>query len=701
MIKISANFLILLLFGLFSGPVLSLEPDEMDLDLVYGDEETVSIATGTQRPLNLAPAVISVITAEEIEKIGATDINQVLETVPGLHVSVSSQGYNPIFEIRGIHSDLNPQVLLLINGLPLTNVSFGNRGLAWGGMPIKNIARIEVIRGPGSAIYGADAFAGVINIITKNAEDIDGLEIGGRGGNFDRGDGWLLYGGNLSGLDIAFSFQGGTTSGQKRVIDADAQSFFDGEFGTSASLAPGPVNLGRQYIDTSLDLSFDEWRLRAWYQGRFDGGLGAGAAQALDPIGRGSASRFNADLTYRNIDSFENWDLTAQLSFFDVANEFDTVLFPAGSAFPGSNGNLNTFPHGVIGNPDLFERHYRTDLWAFYTGFNEHTLRFGTGFRLEDLYKVTESKNFFQPGPFPQPLPGNRVVDVTGIAAFNTPHSRNIVYLLAQDEWNFAPDWTLTAGVRYDHYSDFGNTVNPRLALVWQTAYNLTSKLLYGRAFRAPSFTEQFNINNPVLLGNPNLNPETINSIELAFDYQPWQPLRTKLNIYWYLYQDIIRFVPEPNGTRTAQNSGDQTGYGLEFESTWDITDTLRLYGNYAFQKSIDDSVDADVGFAPTHQVYARADWRFLPKWNLDTQFNWVGDRKRSFGDPRPQIGDYTTLDLTLRGSDLFHGLGVSLAVKNLFDTNTREPSLPPGLIPNDLPLSGRNYYFELRYELH
>jgi outer membrane receptor protein involved in Fe transport len=689
-----------LLFALFCESVPALEPDEMDLDMVYGDEETVSIATGSRRPLNLAPAVTSVITAAQIEKIGATDIDQVLETVPGLHVSVSATAYNPIYEIRGIHSDTNTQVLLLINGLPLTNVSTGNRGLAWGGMPIKNIARIEVIRGPGSAIFGADAFAGVINIITKTAEDIDGLEIGGRGGNFDRGDGWLLYGGNLGELDIAFSLQGGTTSGQKRIIDADAQTFFDRQFGTSASLAPGPVNLDRTYIDTSLDLSLDEWRLRLWYQRR-NIGTGAGAAQALDPIGVGTASRFNADLTYHNTESFDNWDLTAQLSFFDVANETDLVLFPPGAAFPGSDGQLNSFPRGVIGNPDVFERHYRTDLWAFYTGFNKHTLRFGTGFRLEDMYKIREEKNFFQPGPFPEPLPGGRVVDVTSIAAFNTPHSRNIVYLFGQDEWNFARDWTLTAGLRYDYYSDFGNTFNPRLALVWQTAYNLTSKLLYGRAFRAPSFTEQFNINNPVSLGSSNLDPETIDSVELAFDYQPWRTFRTKLNLYWYLYQDIIRFVPDPSGARTARNSGDQTGYGLEFESTWDITDTLRLYANYAFQKSIDDSVDADVGFAPTHQVYARADWRFLPKWNLDTQFNWVGDRKRSFGDLRPPVNDYTTLDLTLRGSDLFHGLGVSLAVKNLFDTNTREPSLPPGLIPNDLPLSGRNYYFELRYELH
>lgn len=697
--KISVTLLTLLLFGLTCSPAFALEPDEIDLDLVYGDEETVSIATGTQQPLNLAPAVTSVVTAEQIARIGATDIDQVLETVPGLHASVSSSAYNSLYQIRGIHSDFNPQVLLLINGLPLTNVFLGDRGQVWGGMPIQNIARIEVIRGPGSAIYGADAFAGVINIITKTAVDIDGLEIGGRGGNFDRGDGWLLYGGNLGELDIAFSLQGGTTSGQKRIIDADAQSFFDRQFGISASFAPGPVNLNRKYIDTSIDLSLDEWRLRLWHQGR-NIGTGAGVAEALDPIGEGSASRFNADLTYHNAESFDDWDLTAQLSFFDVANETDLVLFPRGATFPDRDGKLNPFPQGVIGNPDVFERHYRTDLWAFYTGFNKHTLRFGTGFRLEDLYKISEIKNFFQPGLFPEPLPGRRVVDVSGIAAFNTPRSRNIVYLFGQDEWNFARDWALTAGLRYDHYSDFGNTFNPRLALVWQSAYNLTSKLLYGRAFRAPSFAEQFNINNPIALGNPNLDPETIDSVELAFDYQPWRAFRTKLNVYWYIYQHIIRFVPDPAGTRTAQNSGDQTGYGLEFESTWDITDTLRLYANYAFQKSIDDTVDADVGFAPTHQVYARTDWRFLPKWNLDTQFNWVGDRKRNFGDPRPPVSDYTTLDLTLRGSDLFHGLGVSLAVRNLFDTNAREPSLLPGLIPNDLPLSGRNYYFELRYEL-
>ena len=138
--------------------------EEEELELVYGDEEFISIATGRTQPIARAPSVASVITSDDIKAIGATDLDQVLETVPGLHVSNAGAGLNPIYIIRGIQSQFNPQVLMLINGIPITNSYVGNRSQVWGGMPINNIARIEVVRGPGSALYGADAFAGVINI---------------------------------------------------------------------------------------------------------------------------------------------------------------------------------------------------------------------------------------------------------------------------------------------------------------------------------------------------------------------------------------------------------------------------------------------------------------------------------------------------------------------------------------------------------
>ena len=147
--------------------------EEEELELVYGDEEFISIATGRTQPIARAPSVASVITSDDIKAIGATDLDQVLETVPGLHVSNAGAGLNPIYIIRGIQSQFNPQVLMLINGIPITNSYVGNRSQVWGGMPINNIARIEVVRGPGSALYGADAFAGVINIITKESADIN------------------------------------------------------------------------------------------------------------------------------------------------------------------------------------------------------------------------------------------------------------------------------------------------------------------------------------------------------------------------------------------------------------------------------------------------------------------------------------------------------------------------------------------------
>lgn len=706
--KTSTAYVLTIIIGISFTMRLANGADEEDLELLYGDQEMVSIATGSQVPLNLAPSIASVVTAEEIKKIGATDLDDILETVPGLHVSVAPFGYNSIYQIRGITSETNPQVLVLINGIPITNVFFGNRGQAWRGMPVENVARVEVIRGPGSAIYGADAFAGVINVISKTPSHIEGVDLGARYGSYDSKEGWLLYGGNWSELDIGFSLEAGETNGNNENIDADAQTLLDGGFGTSASRAPGSVNNLLRYLDTRLDLGWRNWQFRAGYQGR-EGGTGAGTSQALDPDGKSRSDRFNADLTYANPQLSDNWGVQAQFSFFNVSERSNLFLFPPGAAFlnPDSPSTLSEFPDGVIGRPEIAERHYRADLFADYSGFSGHKIRIGAGFRREDLYRVKDRRNFDAPENIRIAAetttifsPLGSIVDIGGQGRFIQETDREVGFAYLQDEWNFLPDWILTAGVRFDHYSDFGGTVNPRFALVWQTSYNLTTKLLYGRAFRAPSFAEQFNKNNPVALGNDDLDPETIDSVELAFDYQPAPSFRSRLNLYWYHYQDIIRFVSDaPALTTTADNDGDQNGYGLELEGQWDIVDSIHLIANYALQRSEDQKTDSDVGFAPTHQIYARLDWELRPTWNLDAQINWVGDRQRAANDSRSQVDDYTTVDLTLLGRDIWSGLGVSLAARNIFDANAKEPSLDPNLIPRDLPLAGRNFFVELRYQ--
>jgi outer membrane receptor for ferrienterochelin and colicins len=116
-----------------AGSVSAQTFEEEDLALAYGDKESISIATGSHQSVSRAPAVASVITAQDIRAIGAIDLGQALKAVPGLHVSVSSLTNGPIYSFRGIHTHYNPQVLMLVNGIPITNIFLGNRSLAWEG----------------------------------------------------------------------------------------------------------------------------------------------------------------------------------------------------------------------------------------------------------------------------------------------------------------------------------------------------------------------------------------------------------------------------------------------------------------------------------------------------------------------------------------------------------------------------------------
>ncbi len=669
--------------------------EEEQLALVYGDKSFVSIATGARQPVARAPAVATVITAQDIAALGATDLNEALEAVPGLHVSrLLTYAGKPIFIIRGIYSAFNPQVLVLLDGVPLTSVFLGDRGDVWGGMPLDNVERIEVMRGPGSALYGADAFAGVVNVITKTAADIDGTQAGARAGSFRTRDAWLLHGGRWAGMAVAAYLRYGRNEEHSRPVDADAQSGLDPVFGTHASLAPAPLRMGAEGIDAQLTLSAGNWRGQASYKRRHV--QINGIASALGG-GDGDMERFIADLGYEARDLAGAWDLSLRASYVGYDKQASVLLYPPG-AFGGA------FPDGMIGTPGHWERNTRLSASALFKGLRQHQWRIGLGLERPEIYKTTEAKNFnfvYVPGVGNLPVPLGGMVDVSATAPYLTPHKRQVRYAYLQDEWQLAPDWTLTAGVRHDRYSDFGGTTNPRVALVWSAAYNVTAKLLYGRAFRAPSFTELYNINNPVALGNPAVRPETIASLEAALAWQPTPTLQTALSLFRHRMRDILRLVPnaDPTTGSTAQNHGSQTGRGFELELGWDAGPRWRLAGNYAFQRSSDDAKGQDAGMAPHHHLNLRIDHRLAPSWILGAQFNCVAGRMREPGDTRPQIANYRTTDLNLR-STVIPGWELRAIVRNIFDTDAREPSPAPGLIPHDLPLPRRTWTLQASHDL-
>ncbi|MDX1755075.1 MAG: TonB-dependent receptor [Marinobacter sp.] len=660
-----------------------------------GQIRVVSIASGTATPLDKAAAVTSVIEANDVAAMGANNLDQVLETVPGLHVNHSDQLFSSKYIFRGITAGFNPQALVLVNGIPITTMMFGNPGNAWRGMPIKAIKRIEVIRGPGSALYGADAYAGVINVITKDWRDTRGGVVGGRFGSFNTRGGWLEAGTQFGDLGASLVIEYEGTDGWRETIEHDAQTNFDAAFGTSASLAPGPVNTSADQVEARFEVGTDLWRLRAGLQDRRNLGTGPGIAEALDPDGRYSSQRVNVDFTYNWRDLVDDLDVEAQVSYFnlDQAPENDLTLFP-----PGAFGGL--FPEGFIGSPGYKENQARIDLSGVYRGLENHRVHAGTGGLWADLYKVTESKNF---NPDFSPIGFVQDVSDDPDQVWMPEKDRTSYYLFLQDEWQFAQNWQLVSGVRYDHYSDFGQTVNPRAALIWATTDAITTKLLYGRAFRAPSLNELFVSNNPVVQGNSDLDAETIDTLELALSHQLTSELYYGINLFYYEIDDLITQEPITGAVATEyRNSGERTGHGGEFELNYQPIDRLTFVANYAYQDSEDDQTGESVGEAPNQQAYVRAEWRLVPRLQLTSQLNWVGEQERNAMDSRDPVDDYTTVDVTIRTTgDAWRGLGLSLAVRNLFDEDVRDPSpfsAPVPSVPGDYPMPGRNLTAEVQY---
>lgn len=676
----------------------------------FRTDRLLTTATGSQKPVRLAPSVATVITAADMEAMGARTVDEALESVPGLHVVPSTVSrLDSSYSFRGVLTSRNAQVLLLLDGVPLTYSLSGSRVPTFR-MSTTGISRIEVVRGPGSAVHGADAFAGTINMITKDAFEVDGIKAGMRAGSFGTTDTWAQYGGTVGGWHVALACDYLRNDGDTdRIIDTDLQTVLDGIYGTSASLAPGPVESDERIVNGQVNLIKGNWTVRLWGWHNDDAGQRAGLAPVLDAYGTNDVSYLISDVSYHTDRWLTEWDLGIRLNYEKIQGDSYAVLFPAGATLPiGADGNVDflkpvgksSFPNGVIGNPGSDEDHYLVELSGLYDGASGHLLRVASGYRTISE-SVTEAKNF-GPGVLDgtQAVVNGTLTDVTGTADIYLDDTRReIWYASLQDEWGFAKSWELTAGVRYDHYSDFGDTVNPRLALVWESRYDLTTKLLYGKAFRAPSFAETGMQNNPLTLGNENLQPETIDSYELAFDYRPLSEVQTVLSLFTYDLNGEIEYVQDQGQTtKTARNYKDVEGRGLEVELDWLATSTLRIRGNFAYQRSKDKATGAVVADTPELQFYANAHWQFMSDWSLDGQYYWIGERHRNAGDPRAEIKDNDVVNVTLCRHKAMNKFDFTVAARNILNEDVREPSQIS--IANDYPMEGRSYWLEIRTAL-
>lgn len=690
------------------------ESEEESLAALYGDVEMVSIATGTKKPIFRAPSVASIITAKDIADMGARNIDEVLESVPGLHVSRSALSrLDPSYSIRGINTGYTQQTLVLLNGIRFSVLSTGSRPPTFR-LPVSVIERIEVIRGPGSAVHGADAFSGVINIVTKDATSLMNHTATLRTGSFSTRDFALQTGAELnSDWKLGFSLESQKSDGDdERVVSTDLQSALDAVFGTQASHAPAPLQTQYNLIDTHASISNDNWSFHYWNWKQRDAGQGQGGAQAIDTEGNVDVTQQVFMLNYENR-ATSTAVLGARYSYEHAKYSTLFQLLPDGTVLPiGADGNVNFFnpagivffPDGLLGNPGATEKSHFAEVYLSYSGMANHQWRLSIGGRNDQSFP-TEYKNF-GPGVLngTEGLVDGTLTDVSGTEnSYQPDASRHVRFFSIQDEIQLARDWELTAGVRHDRYSDFGNTTNPRFAVVWMADSDLTLKLLYGKAFRAPSFAELYYINNPVSLGNPNLDAEKISTAELSVAYQHSENLHWTFSLFDYEASDLIEFLPDipgnPASTNTAQNARSQIGRGLEIEWNWKASDTITVRGNVAYQDTEDEATGERIADVPAKHVYLNIGWKINDLWRFGWQSNWVADRVRNTLDPRPDIDNYTWTDITFRALRITTELDAAVSIRNAFDVDARAPS--NGTIPDDYPLEGRSIWFELSYQFN
>ncbi|MCP4400721.1 MAG: TonB-dependent receptor [bacterium] len=725
------------------------EPLELSPELSFF-EEIPLVVTASKKPerVTTAPSIISVIRAEDIERMGAGTLMDVLRTIPGVEIVQDRLGVSQIV-VRGLREAYSPGVKLLIDGHSLNDPITGGATSAYDDLPLKNVSRIEIIRGPASALYGANAFVSVIHVITKNVEEIDGFKMALGAGSFDSYNPSMLFGKVFNELEVIFSADYFTTNGAELMIEEDGLSDYDRSVQDSGlgpfSLAPGILREEREKLDLSWNVNFRN----VSFQGKF-------LEKHREP--------FLTNFYLLNHDSFEDTHhIYAELKYrryFTERLEFDGRLYAdsfsldthqqggRGLVFPTQGQTWPELPDGLIVRLEGESQRYGIEGQVNLRTFRNNDLILGAAyeysgiddvfFRTNMLSDVVESgsNELIQIQDMPD---GVRLSSFQHFAAF-----------FAQDHWQIRPSIGLTLGLRGDYYSEFGGVLTPKAGLTYEPNSTWNFKALLGSAFRVPSFMETFFVGTNLsergeegengIETSDDLVLEELYTFELGMGYQGSDWFTGNLN---YFYSDLNQLVEVPEGddteslpigtSRFYKNIGGIDVHGLEGEITGSsereidlgvipriIGTTFRL--NYSYQDARDAETHDRVPDIARHKgnvgvafnLSAAEDGErsspaifrtFSDEFSLYFNLFLCGERQRSIDDSREALPGYATLDTTLKAYGLFHKkLDLAFSMKNVLDKEYYDPSPEYtegdflSSIPGDFPNAGRSFFVEFQY---
>jgi outer membrane receptor for ferrienterochelin and colicins len=637
-------------------------PDLMDMsleDLMKVEIDSVYGASGYQQKVTNAPASITVITADEIQRYGYRTLADILRNVPGFYVTYD-RNYSYLGE-RGFGrpGDYNSRVLLLIDGHRTNDNIFG-QALIGTEFPldVDLIDRVEVIRGPNSSVYVASAFLGVINIVTKTAGEQKDLTASGE---------LASYGTYKSRLTYGHHFRGGLgllLSGS--FYDSSGQDLFFQEFNNPSTNNGIAANCDYDESHQAFaSLTYGDFRVQGLFGSRQKGIPTASFGDMFDdPAARTVDTRGYLDATY-NHKFGGDWGFKGQL-YYDNYHYDGDYPTPLGSG-----------PASVL-NKDLSAGQW----WGAEIALSKRLPQNQTlivGAEYQDNFQQYQTN--FNQQPYYQ--------------YFASRPTSNLWAVYAQDEIRVRSNITLDLGVRHDQYSTFGGTSNPRAAIIYDPFEKTTLKMVYGQAFRPPNAYELYYAGFDEE-GNPHLRPETVKTTELVLEQYFQSDVRLMISGYSYPLRGLISQETDPsNGNIVYQNGqginmrGVELSLKKESRSGFEAGASLSLQNAYPVGTSVPLTNSPHV-LSQNNLTVPLMKRKLFASMNLD-----YGSRRRT--EAGNYTGAYVLPDFTLFSRGTKHW-EVAASLYNAFNKKYGDPGNigdPEDIIYQD----GRNYRLKFIYQ--
>jgi vitamin B12 transporter len=585
----------------------------------------VVTATRIETPINQIGSSVTVIDDVEIELNQQRTLPDALQTVPGLNiVQTGGPGGKASVFVRGSNSN---DTKVLIDGID-TNDPSQDGVFDFGQVLTSDLARVEVLRGPQSSLYGSDALAGVINLVTKKGEGPPRFEGMLEGGSFDTFNQSARASGSISRFNYSFSV---------------AHLFVDDTPVTPLDLLPP----GRKRINDSYENTTLSTRL---------------GADLTDTFGLEAVARYTDSMLFFTGDDFS---VFPSVPAAEQSEQHAQQLFTRGQAqlalFDGAF--KNTFGLGYT--------LYRTKIQAPDTGFGLPPANLNNGDRLKFdwLGNITITEQYAL------------------LLGFEDQNDRLLDSPISVGNGNFAGFAELqseivhglfaAASVRHDENERFGGKTTWRIAPAYLVPKIGTKlKLSYGTGFKAPSLTQLF-VDFPAFnfFANPNLKPEESEGYDFGFEQPLWQD-RVRFGVT-YFHNEITNLILANATFTSLENIGRATAEGVEVYASLAITDRFNLRVDYTYTDATDDDTGLELLRRPKHRASLSATWRPLDRLSISTTMIYVGsqvDGDRSFSIPRLNTDPYFIANLAAE-YDVGKGVTVFARANNFFDERYQDPT--------------------------